>query len=69
MSVRARYCVKDTTLTTQWFFFVLFSLILLQQVFCKIPANQITISSYIELLYNKKKNQTDNTLGEAFLLN
>ena len=52
MSVRARYCVKDTTLTTQWFFSVLFSLILLQQVFCKIPANQITISTYIELLYN-----------------
>ena len=28
------------------FFFVLFSLILLQQVFFKIPANQIIISTY-----------------------
>ena len=45
MSVRARYRVKDTTLTTQWLFFVLFSLILLQQVICKMPANQITISA------------------------
>ena len=45
MSVRARYRVKDTTLTTQWLFFVLFSLILLQQVICKMPADQITISA------------------------
>ena len=68
MSVRARYCVKDTTLTTQWFFFVLFSLILLQQVFCKIPANQsplVLISNYSII----KKNHTDNALGEVFLLN
>ena len=68
MSVRARYCVKDTTLTTQWFFSVLFSLILLQQVFCKIPANQsplVLISNYSII----KKNHTDNALGEVFLLN
>ena len=31
-------------------FFVLFSLILLQQVFCKIPANQIIISTFNQLL-------------------
>ena len=43
--VNARNCVKDTTLTTQCFF-VLFSLVLLQQVFCKIPANQIVISTH-----------------------
>ena len=30
-----------------FFLFVLFSLVLLQQVFCKIPANQIIISTYI----------------------
>ena len=33
-------------------FFVLFSLILLQKVFCKIPANQIIISTFSQLLYN-----------------
>ena len=33
-------------------FFVLFSLILLQQVFCKIPENQIIISTFSQLLYN-----------------
>ena len=68
MSVRARYRVKDTTLTTQWIFYVLFSLILLQQVFCKIPANQsplVLISNYSII----KKNHTDNALGEVFLLN
>ena len=43
--VNVRNCVKDTTLTTQCFF-VLFSLVLLQQVFCKIPANQIVISTH-----------------------
>ena len=43
--VNARNCVKDTTFTTQCFF-VLFSLVLLQQVFCKIPANQIVISTH-----------------------
>ena len=35
-----------------FYFVVLFSLISLQQVFCKIPANQITIRSYNWLLYN-----------------
>ena len=43
--VNARNCVKDTTLTTQCFF-VSFLLVLLQQVFCKTPANQINISTY-----------------------
>ena len=33
-------------------FWVLFSLILLQKVFCKIPANQIIISTFSQLLYN-----------------
>ena len=47
MSVNARNCVKDSTLTTQRFLLLLlFSLVLLQQVFCKIPANQIIISTY-----------------------
>ena len=41
----ARNCVKDTTLTTL-FFIVLFSLILLQQLFCKVPAKQIIISAF-----------------------
>ena len=51
-------------------FFVLFSLILLQQVFCKMPANQIIISTFSQLLYNLVlKNHTDNVLGEVFLLN
>ena len=51
-------------------FFVLFSLILLQQVFCNIPANQIIISTFSQLLYNLVlKNHTDNVLGEVFLLN
>ena len=45
MSVNARNRVKDTTLTSQCFF-ALFSLVLLQQVFCKIPVNQIIISTY-----------------------
>ena len=45
--VNARNCVKDTTLTTQCFcLFVLFSLVLLQQVFFEMPANQIIISTY-----------------------
>ena len=44
--VNARNWVKDTTLKTQHFLFVLFSLVLLQQVYCKIPANQIIISTY-----------------------
>ena len=52
MPVSARNCVKDTTITTL-FFVVLFSLILLQQVFCKIPANQIIISTYNLLLLIK----------------
>ena len=33
MPVNARNCVKDTTLTTQFFLFALFLLVLLQQVF------------------------------------
>ena len=33
-------------------FFVLFSLNLLQQVFCKIPANKIIIGTFSQLLYN-----------------
>ena len=50
MSVPARYRVKDTTLTTQWPFFVLFSLILLLTI-CKMPANQITISTVLKANY------------------
>ena len=50
MQVNARNCVK-TPHTIQCFF-VLFSLILLQQVFCKMPANQIIISTFSQLLYN-----------------
>ena len=46
MSLNARNCVKDNTFTTQCFLFVLFSFVLLQQVFCKIPANQIIISTH-----------------------
>ena len=44
--VNARNCVKDTTLKTQHFFVCFISLVLLQQVYCKIPANQIIISTY-----------------------
>ena len=45
--VNVRNFVKDTKLTTLSVFFlsVLFSLVLLQ-VFCRIPANQIIISTY-----------------------
>ena len=43
--------LKDITLTTQCFLFVLFLLALLQQVFCNIPANQIIISTYSYLHY------------------
>ena len=43
--------LKDITLTTQCFLFVLFLVALLQQVFCNIPANQIIISTYGYLLY------------------
>ena len=46
----AKLC-KNTTHNSV-FFFVLFSLILLQQVFCKMPANQIIISTFSQLLYN-----------------
>ena len=61
----ARSCVKDTTLTTQCFLlfvclFLLLSFVLLQ-VFCKIPVNQIIVSTFNQLLYNlvfKKITQT-----------
>ena len=46
-TVNARNCLKATTHTTRCFLFVLFSSVLLQQVLvCKIPANQIIISTY-----------------------
>ena len=66
--------LKDITLTTQCFLFALFLLALLQQVFCKTPANQIIISTYSYLLYIlilklKEKNHTDNTLIKEFLFN
>ena len=38
--------LKDHTHNSVFFFVVLFLLALLQQVFCKIPANQIIISNY-----------------------
>ena len=67
--MNARNYVKDTTHNSM-VFFVLFSLILLQQVFCNIPANQIIISTFSQLLYNLVlKNHKDNVLGEVFLLN
>ena len=72
MSVNARNCVKGTTLTTQCFCLFYFHLtVLLQQVFCKIPASQIIISTYDYLIYYLlfKKNHTDNALGKVFLLN
>ena len=46
MSDNARNCLKDTTPDNSMFVFVLFSLALLQQVFYKLPANQIIISTY-----------------------
>ena len=46
---------KDITLTTQRFF-VLFLLRPLQQLFFKIPANQIVISTYKLLLYKLNLN-------------
>ena len=47
----AKLCKRHHT-QLNGFFLVLFSLILLQQVFCKIPANQIIISTFSQLLYN-----------------
>ena len=51
------------------FFFVLFSLTLLQQVFCKIPANQIIISTFSQLLYNLilKKSYRQRTMWIVFI--
>ena len=46
MSDNARNCLKDTTPDNSVFVFVLLSLVLLQQVFYKLPANQIIISTY-----------------------
>ena len=46
MSDNARNCLKDTTPDNAVFVFVLLSLVLLQQVFYKLPANQIIISTY-----------------------
>ena len=42
----ARNCLKDTTPDNWVFVFALFLLVLLQQVFYKLPANQIIISTY-----------------------
>ena len=44
--------LKDQTHNSVFFVVVLFLLALLQQVFCKIPANQIIISTYNLLLYD-----------------
>ena len=46
MSDNARNCLKDTTPDNWVFVFALFFLVLLQQVFYKLPANQIIISTY-----------------------
>ena len=49
-------------------FLVLFSLILLQQVFCKIPENQIIISTFSQLLYNLVlKNHTQRFRWSVFI--
>ena len=46
MSDNARNCLKDTTPDNWVFVFALFFSVLLQQVFYKLPANQIIISTY-----------------------
>ena len=46
MSDDPRNCLKDTTPDNSVFVCFLFSLALLQQVFYKLPANQIIISTY-----------------------
>ena len=46
MSDDPRNCLKDNTPDNSVFVFFLFSLALLQQVFYKLPANQIIISTY-----------------------
>ena len=51
--------LKDQTHNSVFFFVVLFLLALLQKVFCKIPTNQIIISTYNLFLYKFKTRWLD----------